>query len=65
MADGHGAAAKINPAQRRRGMNGGDRGRGVTREHWVAEESMLDVGENQFLMLLLMIEAQINQRRYG
>ena len=65
VADRHGAAAKINPAHRRHRMNGGDRGRGVTREHWVTEESMLDVGKNQFLMLLLMIEAQINQRRYG
>lgn len=61
MADAGHAARVLGPASRRgRRQGGGVVGR-VGRPQWVGVEQVLDVGEDQFLVLLLVVEPQRQQ----
>lgn len=64
MADGMDAAAKAGEIQRRDAAGIGTvRRRQVDRREGMQRQGMLDVGEQQFLVLLLMGEAEFEHRR--
>ncbi|MNL19411.1 hypothetical protein D3C87_1406090 [compost metagenome] len=66
MADGHHAARELQPFRRRARI--GDDGRGqlgrIRRTQRILREQMQDVGQQQFLVLLLVIEPERDQRGF-
>ncbi len=63
MTDFVDAAGNVEPSQRRRGGRGGSRLGPIARADRIAPEGVLDVGHEQLLMLLLMLQAELDQRQ--
>ncbi len=61
MADLDQAAVEVQPLQGWRGQGGRGLGRRIGRSQRVGPEHVLDVHQDQLLMLLLVIEAELDQ----
>src|SRR6185437_10123484 len=65
VADGNDAAGMVGPGERRRASHGRGKWRPIARQKRVAGERVLDIGEKQFLMLLLMMKAELCESLEG